>query len=379
MRTRWGNLLQTYRRFLPAINESDLLDLGQGATPLIRSRWIGPHHGLNNLFFKMESLNPTGSYKDRFASLAVALAKKRGARSCIATSSGNTGAALSAFTAAIGMRCSIFVNERAPVGKLRQMAAYGAQVYQVAQFGINLAESALTMDALRTIAKSDGLDLFISAYAECPVAMEGIKTMAYELHQQAPGIDDVFVPVGGGGLFVAIARGYADLATEKNQTPRLHIVQPRLNDTVVTQLNTGKSEARAVNTTTTISGLAVPNVLDATTALGHAHRSGGSGFLIEDEEAFAVQRLMVEREGLLVEPAAAVSVAGAITAARSGKLAPDGTVVAVVTGHGFKDPSSIEAIAAGTPVKTIDRAGILDAVRSSDVPHQGHAAPAFKQ
>jgi threonine synthase len=369
MRTSWGDLFQTYRRFLPAIDESALLDLGQGATPLIPSRWIGPQHGLERLYFKLESLNPTGSYKDRFASLAVSLARARGAKGCIATSSGNTGAALSAFTSAVGMRCAIFVNERTPIGKLRQMAAYGAQVYQVAQFGISLAESTSTMDALRKIAKSDDLDLFISAYSECPAGMEGIKTIAYELHRQMPGVNDVFAPVGGGGLFVAIARGYADLATEGNRTPRLHIVQPRLNDTAATRLNAGQSEAQAVKTTTAISGLAVPDVLDATTALDHARRSGGSGFVIEDEDAFAVQRLMVEREGLLVEPAAAVSVAGAIKAAQSGKLGPDRTVVAIVTGHGFKDPASIDAIAAETPVKAIGRAGIPDAVRAMDMPH----------
>jgi threonine synthase len=378
MRTSWGSLFGAYRRFLPEIGESDLLDLGQGATPLIRSRWIGPQHGLKNLYFKLESLNPTGSYKDRFASLAVSLARMRGAQSCIGTSSGNTGAALSAFSSAVGMRCAMFVNERTPVGKLRQMAAHGAQVYQVVQFGLDLDETASTMGLLRKIAKSDDLDLFISAYSECPVGMEGIKTISYELHEQLPAADDVFVPVGGGGLFVAIARGYADLATEKNRTPRLHIVQPRLNDTAVTRLNAGEEEAQAVNTTTTISGLAVPDVLDATTALGHARRSGGSGILIEDEDAFAVQRLMVQREGLFVEPAAAVSVAGAIKAAQAGKLGSS-NVVAIVTGHGFKDPSSIDAIAAGTRIKTIDRSAIPNAVRAAGTPHGTLAGAGVKQ
>jgi threonine synthase len=328
----------------------------------------------------MESLNPTGSYKDRFASLAVSLANKRGAKACIATSSGNTGAALSAFTSAVGMRCAIFVNERTPIGKLRQMAAYGAQVYQVSQFGIDLAETASTMDALRNIARSDDLDLFISAFSECPMGMEGIKTIAYELHQQMPGIDNIFGPVGGGGLFVAIARGYADLASEGNLTPRLHIVQPRLNDTAATRLNAGEAEARAVRTTTTISGLAVPDVLDATTAIKHARQSGGIGILLEDEDAFAIQRLMVEREGLLVEPAAAVSVGGAIKAAQSGNIDNNSNIVAIITGHGFKDPSSIDAIAAGTPVKIIDRSGISDAVRGPGgrQPEPGRATTATR-
>src|SRR5690349_14866005 len=104
------------------------ITLGEGDTPLVRSRRIGPAAGATELFFKLEGSNPTGSYKDRFAAAAVADMLASGKRHCIATSSGNTGAALAAYCAAAGIGCDIAAVETAPLEKLKQMMAYGARV-----------------------------------------------------------------------------------------------------------------------------------------------------------------------------------------------------------------------------------------------------------
>ena len=109
--------------------------LGEGQTPLVRSRHLGPSNGVTELYFKVEGSNPTGSYKDRFAAAAVAHMLAQGKRHCIATSSGNTGAALAAYCAAAGIACDIAAVETAPEEKLRQMMAYGARVYKVRGFG----------------------------------------------------------------------------------------------------------------------------------------------------------------------------------------------------------------------------------------------------
>jgi threonine synthase len=204
------------------------VDLGQGATPTVRSRSIGPAAGIADLRFKLESLNPTGSYKDRFAGLAIGRLAAAGVGACVATSSGNTGAALAACAAAAGMPCALFVAEGAPAGKLAQMRAYGAHVHRVARFVADPAESRKIAAVLAAAAAARGLPLQVSAYAICPEAMEGIKTLAYELADEADGAGDVFLPVGGGGLFVAVARGYADLVAAGRLAgpPRLHAVQP---------------------------------------------------------------------------------------------------------------------------------------------------------
>src|SRR5437016_3081527 len=101
--------------------------MGEGDTPLVESSSIGPRLGIE-LKFKLEMCNPTGSYKDRFIAAQITGLLHRGARACLATSSGNTGASLAAYCARYGISCAIFVNEFAPSGKLQQMRAHGARI-----------------------------------------------------------------------------------------------------------------------------------------------------------------------------------------------------------------------------------------------------------
>ena len=354
------SIYSRYARFLPGGAGEGAIDLGQGRTPVVRSRSIGPKAGIGALYFKLENLNPTGSYKDRFAGLAIGMARANGASQCVATSSGNTGAALAAFSAAVGMRCSLYVSENAPVGKLEQMLAYGANVYRVEKFTVDAEESARISATLSAETQARGLELFITAYACNPEPMEGIKTIAYELAETLGEISDVFVPVGGAGLYVAISRGFADLAGEGVITarPRMHVVQPSGNDTVATPLRNGDSEGRPVTTSTRISGLGVGYILDGTTAIGHARATGGNGYVIDEDRVLEIQRRLALEEGILVEPAGAVSVAGALDAAARGELASNGPVVCVLTGHGFKDPVSVRAIGAVPGARRIGRLDI---------------------
>lgn len=350
-------LYNRHARYLPKEALGFAIDLGQGDTPLVESRAIGPQAGIADLRFKLEGLNPTGSYKDRFAGLAIGMAQAAGARLCVATSSGNTGAALAAYAAAAGMTCRLYVSDNAPAGKLAQMLAYGADVLRVERFTIDPQESARITDVLAAEAQARGLTLYITAYAHCPLPMEGIKTIAYEIHQQAGHVTDVFAPVGGGGLHVAVSRGFADLVADgrMRQPPRMHVVQPMGNDTVATPLRQGAARARAVTTSTGISGLGVGYDLDGTTAMGHARATGGQGHVVDEDVIRTVQQRLATEEGILVEPAGAVAVAGALEAAARGALGRGGTVVCLLTGHGFKDPATLGG---GRMARRITRAEI---------------------
>ena len=113
----------TYRSLLSGMESLPRFFLGEGQTPLIRSRYIGPEMGMKNLFFKLESLNPTGSYKDRFASMAIGGLCRDGSNICLATSSGNTGSALAAYAAAAKMSCHVALVDGTPEGKLKQIAS----------------------------------------------------------------------------------------------------------------------------------------------------------------------------------------------------------------------------------------------------------------
>jgi len=343
-----------YARFaalLPPVGGEGALDLGQGGTPLVRSRALGPRHGIPDLRFKLESLNPSGSYKDRYAGLAVGMDRAAGRERIVATSSGNTGAALAAFAAAAGMRCALYVSENAPEGKIAQMLAHGAEVFRVRAYTIDPAESERVGEILAREAGARGLRLHTTAFARCPEPMEGIKTIAWELAQEAPGLAQVFVPAGGAGLFVAIARGFLDLRAGPG--PRMELVQPAGNDTIATPLRAGAARARAVATATTISGLGVGYVLDGHEALALARGSGGTGHVLDEDRIRAVQAMLAREEGILVEPAGAVAVAGALQAAARGEIAPGGPVVCILTGHGFKDPATLGAMGAAPGARLI--------------------------
>ena len=280
-------------------------------------------HG-DSVWFKLESCQPSGSYKDRFAAAEVARLSAMGVKHVVATSSGNTGSALAAYCARAGMGCSIVVNADAPAGKLAQMRAHRARVLRDRGFAVDATVTERVFSVLRGLA----IPLVVSAFRYCPEAMTAVSAIATELREWEP--DHVFVPVGGGGLYTAIARGFSGV--------RVHAVQPVGCATVVDAWHAREPVARVVMSTTRISGLSVPNDIDATLALSTLYANGGSGVAVSDEEVIAAQRILLAREGLYCEPAGAAAYAGWL------KMRPKGRSVCLVTGHGFKDPDSIAAI-----------------------------------
>lgn len=331
--------------------------LGEGETPLVRSRHIGPSLGLSHLCFKIESSNPTGSYKDRFAAMAISQMAARGQTRCLATSSGNTGAALAAYCAAAGIACEIAIVETAPEGKLRQMLAYGADLYRVRGFGLDAAITSQTFAHLQQRAGQPDTALQISAFHYSPDGMRGVQSLAYELAEQAEGpTDHVFCPAGGGGLTLAVARGFERLVQQGTlaASPRIACVQPLGNDTIAGPLRAGKARAQSVDCTSQISGLQVPGVIDGDETLAACRRSGGTGHLVTDEIIWEAQARLAREEGIFCEPAGATALAGALQAARNGELAPDAAIVCLVTGSGFKDAPSVERMTADCACPVVD-------------------------
>ncbi len=323
--------------------------LGEGHTPLIDCQRLARRWGLGALHLKAEQLNPTGSYKDRFAVFVINRLLAEGQRVCLATSSGNTGAALAAYGAAAGLRVVLAVTEATPSGKLSQMAAHGARLLRVAGFGREAVQTARIWARLQALAEAHGLPLVVSAFRYCPDAMRGVATLSLEIVETLGGPPDAcFVPVGGGGLYLATALGF-DLA---GATVRVEPVQPVTNDTVVTPLRAGLPAAREVNDPRgcRISGLAVPTDIDGTAAVARARSLGARGYTVTEEQVWETQRELYRIAGIGVEPAGAVALAGVRQALDEGRLGPGDRVVALLTGHGFKDPAREEAIAAAAPV-----------------------------
>jgi threonine synthase len=324
--------------------------LGEGNTPLVASARIGPERGAGRLFFKLESCNPTASYKDRFVAAEVTRILRSGARACIATSSGNTGASLAAYCARYGLLCLIIVNADAPAGKLAQMQAHGARVIRIPGFVSDPAITNAVFRQLEELAESRNVPFVISAYRYCPEGMSGVESIAHELASQAPDVEHVFVPVGGGGLYTAVVQGFQSAG----RVPRIHAVQPEGCSTVAASFARGDQEVRPVISTTRVSGLSVPFDIDAGRALERLRACGGHAFEVSDDAIFAAQAMLMQ-DGIYSEPAGAATLAGWLRAIEQRVVHPEDPAICLVTGHGSKDPLSVDAIARQYPA--VDTAG----------------------
>ena len=275
--------------------------LGEGGTPLIRSETLGRELGLKELWFKYEGANPTGSYKDRFASSAIAHLVKDGKKVCLGTSSGNTGAAVAAYCARARIACLLAIVEGAPEGKLRQMMAYGATLVRIKSFGSSPGISTEVMNGLKRLSAELNAGLEISAFTFSPRGMAGVMTMSFEIAEAiGPRPIQVFCPAGAGGLTLAVARGFEVYGEKKGWGGKaaIHCVQPEGNDTIATPLHEGAVLARAVESTTQVSGLQVGGVLDGNDVIAACRRSGGDGHVVSDAEAWSWQGRMAKVEGI---------------------------------------------------------------------------------
>ena len=340
MRSIWQ-----YQEFLrPSENEHRIL-LGEGQTPLIKSKSIGQELGIPELYFKLENLNPTGSYKDRFAAMFVSLLHSQCKTVCLSTSSGNTGAALAAYCAAANIKCILAIVDGAPLAKIKQMQLYGASTYMIRDFGKRVDVTKEVFDFLQSMATSSGIPLPISAYHFCCEGMEGVETIAYELMEEKMLIDQIFSPAGGGGLTLAIVKGVNRYSLLKSVStlPKVNCVQPDGNDTIASSLRTMTRKATAVPvSTTTISGLQVPNILDGDDVIKECRKLHGTGYVVSDEMVFEFQRKLALKEGIFCEPAGAVALAGLCEAVQKNEVKPNETVVCIITGSGLKDMASVD-------------------------------------
>jgi len=343
---------------ISSVDAQSQITLGEGDTPLVKSRRIGPEAGIENLYFKIETANPSGSYKDRFAAVAVSDLAAHGRKRCLATSSGNTGAALATYCAAAGIKCTIAILETTPEGKLTQMLAHGAQLIRVRGFGVDPYITKATFEKLVAIGQAEGSPPQITAFHFSPVGMSGVQTISYELVEQfetrGSQPDHVFVPAGGGGLALAVALGFEQLAKSGQPMPRIDVVQPEGNDTIASPLRNGSAKAQDVDCTTSISGLQVSSVLDGDAVVTHCRTAGGTGHIVTDESVWLTQRRLAQVEGIFCEPAGAVALAGALKAMAAGEIDTQKNVVCLITGSGFKDPLSIERMNENLRVPTVD-------------------------
>jgi len=329
-----GKGVWRYSAWLPLAEEASPVSLGEGATPLVKLRRWTSRLGLEAVYAKLESCCPTGSFKDRGATVLVSDALANGARLVIEDSSGNAGAAIAAYAARAGVRCRLFAPAATPAPKLRQMRAYGAEVTPV-DGARELVEAA---------AKQAGRlpEAHYAGHNSNPYFVERMKTLAYELAEAFDGLgpEHVVIPVGGGSLFVGAGLGFAEWQAQRllAHAPMLHLVQAAGCMPLVAAFTAGAAGAVPVERRPTVAGgIEIERPARASLILQMLRHSGGSAVAVEDAAILAAQRDLAEMEGIFMEPTSAAAFAGLAELAAEGTIARDERVVVVVTGSGLKD------------------------------------------
>jgi threonine synthase len=320
-------VLVKYGSYLPVTPATPRITLGEGDTPLVRSRNLEGEVGCGELYFKLEGCNPTGSFKDRGMVVAVAKAMEAGSSAIICASTGNTSASAAAYGSRCGLSTIIVVPKgNIALGKLAQAIVYGAKIVAIS----GNFDQALEM--VRELAERRPVTLVNSVN---PYRIEGQKTAAFEIVDvlgEAP--DYLFIPVGNAGNITAYWKGFVEYqrAGKAGGVPRMMGFEAEGAAPIV------RGE-RVTSPETIATAIRIGNPASWKGAVAARDESGGAIDCVSDEEILAAYRLMATREGVFGEPASAASVAGLLKWSRrldlSGKR-----VVCVVTGSGLKDPDT---------------------------------------
>jgi threonine synthase len=301
-------LVERYRGRLPFTETTPIVTLGEGSTPLVAADRLGESSGCE-LWLKLESLNPTGSFKDRGMTVALSKALEEGAEAVVCASTGNTAASAAAYAARAGLPCLILQPAGAvALGKVAQARALGARI---------LAVRGSFDDALGAARQLAARGTHVLVNSLNPYRLEGQKTAAFELLEELGGPPGVLaLPYGGGGNTCAYARGFREAGEG------------------VPRIVAGEAAQRAETLATAIR---IPEPFHRAEAEAAVAESGGAVVPLGDREILAAWRELARREGVFCEPASAAGLAAVLREPPAGER-----VVCVVTGHGLKDPEAVE-------------------------------------
>ncbi len=320
-------VLTRYRDFLPITTDTPLITLGEGDTPLVRSRTLEKELGCGELYFKLEGCNPTGSFKDRGMVVAVAKAVESGSSSIICASTGNTSASAAAFGARFGLKTIVIIPKgKIAMGKLAQAIAYDATIIAI---NGNFDQA---LQIVRSLTEKYPITLVNSIN---PNRIEGQKTAAFEIVDSLGNAPDyVFIPVGNAGNITAYWKGFVEYYRigKASYAPKMMGFQAAGAAPIVL----GKIVKRPRTIATAIR---IGNPASWQKAVAARDESGGIIDCVTDDEIMNAYRLAATREGVFGEPASAASLAGLIKMAGKEDFSHK-RVVCIITGTGLKDPDA---------------------------------------
>jgi threonine synthase len=353
MESRKGGLWK-YFELMPLRKRESIVTLGEGNTALIRSKRLASELGLKNLYLKIETSNPSGSFKDRPICVGVSRANEDKAGTVSAASSGNAAAAMSTFAAQAGIRAVVFVPEDAPAGKLIHLKTLGAHVFRVSKEkeGVDPTTTLLNI-ACRELGwvPSPSFGPF-----NC-FQFEGTKSMGFELSEQfgwdTP--DWILFPTGSGGLMAGTMKGFWEFQQMGlvDDLPRSVIVQPSGCAPVVRALTEHQNPLKIVpwdSNDTVAGGLADPFPWDGDAALFYSKLSNGLGIAVDDTDIERHLILLGKYEGIFAEPSGVAALAGLEMLINDGTIDMSDVIVVPITGSGFKDLKTADRLTYEVPL-----------------------------
>jgi threonine synthase len=337
--------LWRYRELLPVIQESSVVSLGEGFTPLLHARRLGEKIGLCNLYLKDESVNPTGSFKARGLAVAVSMARELGITRLAIPSAGNAGGALAAYAARAGMRALVVMPEGTPLANRLECMLMGAEVVLVPGSIKDCAR------ALRE--RQEKEDWFDCSTLREPYRLEGKKTMAFEVVEQLGWrVPDVMIyPTGGGTGIIGMWKAFeemAELGWISGRRPRMFAVQAAGCAPIVRAFGEDADRAEEwADARTIASGLRVPSAIGDFLILRVLRESRGAALAVEDAAMLDAVRDLSESEGLVTSPEGGATLAALRRLLNDGFLTGMETVVLFLTGSGYKYLEVLESLASG--------------------------------
>jgi threonine synthase len=328
-----------YRDLLP-VDDATPIDLGAGFTPLVRAERLGAELGLAELWLKDDTVNPTGSFKDRVVSVALTKARQLGFKVAACASTGNLANSVAAHAARSGMASVVLIPSNLEAAKIMMTSVYGGEVVAVdgTYDDVNRLCAELTSERPSWA--------FVNVNVRSYYA-EGSKTLAFEIAEQlgwqAP--DHVVVPIASGSQLTKVAKGFAELGKVGllSEVPSVRIsgAQAAGCSPVATAFADGVDAIHPVKPDTIAKSLAIGNPADGWYALEQIRSSGGACGSVTDAEIIEGIKLLARTEGIFAETAGGVTIATLKQLVASGVIRPDERTVAIVSGHGLK---TVEAL-----------------------------------
>lgn len=319
---------------MPIRDEANVVTMGEGGTPMLRSKRLEAAHDAKTLYIKDEGMNPTGSFKARGLSAATSKAKELGLMKLTIPSAGNAAGALASYCAKAGMECHVFMPKDAPDANQKETVLAGAHLTLVD--GLISDAGALSRQAAAE------LGLFDVSTLKEPYRVEGKKTMGYEIAQdlgwRLP--DAIVYPTGGGTGIVGMWKAFEEMEAMGwigPERPKMIVVQAEGCAPIVRAFNNGERYAKPwENATTIAAGIRVPAAIGDYLILDAVRESGGTAITVTDDEMLERMREIASTEGIWPAPEGAATLAGYVKLRESGFLSPESETVLMNTGSGFK-------------------------------------------